>query len=453
MPVNTPCDAYEQFLPRWQRMRDAVQGEDKIKEKGAQYLRVPTGLTQAENYKEAYDSYKSRARYPEFVAPAIEGMVGLMSRKESLPDLPTQMEYLTKRATYDGLPLESLKRRIEHEVCTTGRMVLFIDMPDEGGNPYIATYPAGAVINWRGDGEETTLVVFEEEFEVPKPGDPYVTETKKQWRSAEIEDGACVVRLWEKRDKESEPVVMEEYVLNNKGEALTFVPVVFVGSRDLLPDPDAIPLEGVARQAVHYYRQYADYAMQLYMSANGTMPYFFGMQDAEVPNCVGPDQLAHSTNADAKGGYLEVAGTGLEQQKLELDEIKKDMAMNTIKVLGDKKTAEAAETLRLRFQSQTATLASISRATAAGLERALRYCAEWIGVDPDQIVVQPHTDFIREEPDPQLIDTISDKVERGFMPDNILIDYLRRVELHSMDVQEYRQWTPMGQSLPAGDDG
>lgn len=451
MPVDSTHKFYDQFFPFWKRLRDAIEGEDTIKERGVEYLPLPTGIGKGATSQE-YINYKARARYPETVSPAVEGMVGLMSRKLNAPELPDALSYLEEEATPDGLPLQDLINRLRHEVCTVGRYVLFVDVDAYGGDPYIATYPTEAVINWRSEGDRLVLIVFAETVDMPDPEDPFTTKEIEQWRVASVEaevddDGnptgteRYVVRVWRKDEDAQEDnrfYVYDEAYPVRQGETFNYVPAIIIGSRDITPAPDAIPLLGVANKSLHYYRQYADYAMQLYMSANGTTPYQFGGDKA--PSVIGPTTVWHSEDPQTKAGYIEVTGAGLEAQKAELENIKEEIAYATVRVLGDKKAAEAAETLRLRFQSQTATLTSIAMATAAGLTQALRYCAEWIGANPDEVVVPAEAEFISEEADAQLITSLYDGIERGLIPDDLLINYTQRVELHDMDPDDYRKW-------------
>lgn len=439
MSVNTQHAQYIAMSSFWQRMRDSVGGEDQIKNRGEAYLPIPPGIGKTAQSPE-YINYKARARYPEAVAPAVEGMVGLMGRKLKEPVLPDGLKYLIEEATPDGLTLADLINRLRHEVNTVGRHVLFVDVPEDGGNPYIASYAAESVINWRCDGDKLTMVVFYEQVEEVDPVDPFETKYISQWRVAEIENGLYVVRIWRQvEDKDdSEFYIYDETFPTQKGDTLDYVPAVFIGSRDLTPEPDAIPLLGVANKSLHYYRQYADYAMQLFMSANGTTPYLFG--SGKSPGVIGPTEIWHSEDPNTKAGYIEVTGAGLGAQEKELTKIDKEIDYATMRVLGDKKAAEAAETLRLRFQSQTATLVSISKATSAGLKLTLKYCADWMEIDSDGIEVPAEAEFISEQPDAQIITALYDGIERGLTPDNILIEYLRKIELHDSDPEEYRRW-------------
>lgn len=56
--------------------------------------------------------------------------------------------------------------------------------------------------------------------------------------------------------------------------------------------------------------------------------------------------------------------------------------------------AELGEALRLRYSSELAALVDVAKASAAGLEKALRYAAMLAGADPDLCIVEPNLEFI-----------------------------------------------------------
>ena len=443
MKVDTEHQLYQKFSPLWQQARDAVEGESAIKSKGEVYLGKQDGISET-----AYKNYKARARYPDFVAPAIEGLCGLMNRKVKPPVLPKGLQYLEDEATPEGLSLDDLRKRIESEVTTVGRIALFVDVLEQGGQPYIATYTAENIINWRREGDRLVMIVFYEEVEEVDLLDRFVAETIPQWRVAAIEQEEngkefYSVKVYRKvKNKDG----VEDFILHSdtrplkRGETFSEVPAVIIGSRDIHPDPDAIPLMGVIIKSLHYYRQYADYAMQLFMCANGTTPYITGAKKDEKPVTVGPTTIWQFEDSSAKAGFIEVSGSGLTAQKDELDNIKSEIAYATVRLLGDKKAAEAAETIRIRFQSQTATLSSITFACMAGLEASLVFCAEWAGEDPAGIEAIGTSEFITEDVNAQILTALYDGIERGLIPDDLLIEYTRRAELHDYSPEDYRKW-------------
>lgn len=467
MPVNSLHPQYQAMQCKWERMRDSIGGEDAIKKKKDKYLPLPPGIDKPWGSNDpAYLNYLNRAPYPEIVAPTIQGMVGLMERKAPEIKIPSALNRLMERATPDGIGLEELLARMRQEVLALGRYILFVDAPAEGGDPFIVAYPAESLINWRSEGDKITMAVFEETINEPMANDPFEYNEDVQWRVASIESGiddqgnptgfpVYVVRVWRRvfdEDGNEQFFIESESFPVMRGGLPEGVPVVTVGSRDLLPDPDQIPLIGVANKALDYYRQVADYRLGLFMSTQAT-PYGIGLDKGEVPTMVGPTAFWAASNPDARFGYVEVSGAGLSAQRQALVDTRSEILDAAMRVLGDgRRSAESGEALRLRFQSQTATLTTVATATADGLAAALRMIAHWVGADDSSIEVIPDLDFIRQTADPNLLSSITDSVERGMMPDAVLYDYLRRVSLTDMTDEELRMLSPAAQALPSGDD-
>lgn len=467
MPVDSKHPAYEHMLPKWERVRDSVAGEDAIKARGSTYLPVPPGIDQPWGEKDpAYLNYLRRATYPEIMAPTIQGMVGLMGRKDTEITVPQALERLNQLATPDGLDLQGLLTRLRHEVLALGRYVLFVDAPEDGGDPMIATYAAESLINWQSDGERLTRAVFAEHAKEIDPADPFVEQMVPQWREAAIDaqvndEGEptggerYIVRVWRKytdADGNEQFYVYEQFEPQGRGKMMDRVPAVIVGSRDLLPDPDQVPLLGVVNRCLDYYRQSADYKLGLFMSTQAT-PYGTGINPDEKPTMVGPSTFWAAQSESARFGYAEIEGNGLSAQQQSLTDTKSEIMDAAMRVLGDgRRGAEAAEALRLRFQSQTATLATIAQSTATGLGEALEILAQWDGANADQVSVEPNLDFIHETADPQVLTALMDSLERGITPDTLFYQYLRRTNLTDLDDDEIRQLSPAAQSLPSGDD-
>src|SRR5690606_928927 len=98
--VSTEHPDYAARKPEWSLMRDASWRETAIKDGGEVYLPVPGGFTtQPDGGRDMYAAYKTRAQFPEIVAPAVLSMVGVIHQAEIKIDLPPGLEPLWERAT------------------------------------------------------------------------------------------------------------------------------------------------------------------------------------------------------------------------------------------------------------------------------------------------------------------------------------------------------------------
>ncbi len=149
--------------PDWKLMRHAYSGEREVKKNGKLYLPMTSNhisdgalnSTTSLGYK-AYEAYKARARFPNFVREAIQQAVGMMHSQPPEIKLPKAMEGITSRT---GEPLPVLLRKINTEQLLTGRIGLMADLPTNPkpgeDTPYLATYVPERVINWMMDASNS----------------------------------------------------------------------------------------------------------------------------------------------------------------------------------------------------------------------------------------------------------------------------------------------------------
>ena len=85
------------------------------------------------------------------------------------------------------------------------------------------------------------------------------------------------------------------------------------------------------------------------------------------------------------------AGTGLGALKAALDDLKNDMAIMGARMLEEqKKAAEAADTVKMRYSGDTATLASIVTSAEQGVTKMIDLLGVWMGIENDvQTKVSP----------------------------------------------------------------
>jgi hypothetical protein len=102
--------------------------------------------------------------------------------------------------------------------------------------------------------------------------------------------------------------------------------------------------------------------------------------------------------------------------------------------------AEAAETLKIKVAARTATLVNIAETSAAGLENALRICAEWIGADPDEVSVEPNTDFIDETmPAAELLGYMNAKSRGAPLSERSIHNLMRKGDVTALTFDEEKK--------------
>lgn len=121
MAVTDKHPQYVAAQKSWQMMRDAVAGEEEIKQATTKYLSKSAGMIEAEKQGdttgEIYKAYVNRAQYPLWVQDSLRTMIGLVSKLE--PNIVIESNLLTgliNNATNDGFGLKQLFIRISLEL-------------------------------------------------------------------------------------------------------------------------------------------------------------------------------------------------------------------------------------------------------------------------------------------------------------------------------------------------
>lgn len=410
---------YDEAKDDWIIVRDCYAGEAQVKDKGQVYLPPTEGMildgmnsSEQKGYR-CYEAYKLRAVWHDLYKEAIEAYIGMLHKKPPTITLPTKMKDV--QSNFKETPAQLL-RRINEEQLVTGRLGLLCDLPrnPDPSNPlpYIAMYSAEAVKNWDTSediNKESVLnyVVLDESGYVRNPQDPFQWDAQTRYRVCSLGDvanptdnadymtGLFVLTAGEGSVQFNQSEMMTP---NIRGVAIKFIPFTFINTKDNLPVIDKAPLLGLANAMLAMYRGEADYRQNLFMQSQDTFVTIGGIKTTDSTDPDAPLRMGAGSRIDIEGGgdakFVGVSSTGLPEQRTALQndrsraEVRAGQLVNTR--VGDKESGEA---LKTRLAAQTATLTAIALSGAAGLENALKQIARWIGVDPNEVKVEPNLEF------------------------------------------------------------
>lgn len=449
MGLESVHPRYAEHQPDWKQLRDAAKGERAVKAKGQKYLPPTsgmildglnggvggaaynpaggngggTGATSAtlagKNIGEAaYEAYKLRAVFPEYVKDALEYFMGALHNKSPVIELPDEMEALRTNATPLGEPLEILLQRINLEQLTTGRVGLLLDLPKnpDPANPlpFFALYVAEAIRNWddNNDSDELrdalNLVVLDESGMKRTADFSWEVDTKyRVLQLGELDanegNGTAVYKAGVFSSQGAGTVYDESQMITPmfRGKTLTSIPFKFINTKDISPEPDEPPLMSLCRQCFTIYRGEADYRQNLFMQGQDTLVVIGGRQRNTLPGETQVEEPLRTgagaridleLTGDAK--YIGVNSQGLSEQRTALENDRKRCESRSGQLIdatqGDKESGAA---LKTRVGAQTATLNQIAKTAALALEMLLKQCAEWMGADPEKVKVTPNLEF------------------------------------------------------------
>jgi hypothetical protein len=406
---------YDEFLPKWSRARNVIAGEDRVKEAVEVYLPRLDSQTDDE-----YLAYVQRASFFNATGRTSEGFQGMVFRRDpiiKLPEAGTPVGDVLARFSTDanmfGTSLYLYSKTIAEEILDVGRAGTLVEWHDGERRPFVCFYQAEQIINWRveriAERPVLTLVVLREIADVFKGEDYFEAEVVPQIRVLRLVRNAVtstegnggneastarqepratyVVDVWQELENENNSAKKEWKLVETRsptraGKPLTFIPFVFHGPKDDSPDPEKPPLDDVIVVNLGHYRLDADFKHGMHYTALPTA--WVAGFDKDTQLRIGSSTAWVSDNPQARAGYLEFAGQGLQTFEREKDRLEKQMAVLGSRLLeSQKRVSESAEALSLRQAGESSIVSNISASISKSLTKVLRWAYWWLTNEPD----------------------------------------------------------------------
>lgn len=411
--ITRTSEGYRRRIRQWQKVRDSLEGEERIKERGTVYLPRPAGMKPT-----PYTNYVQRASFYAVSERTLRGLCGLVFRVNPVIELPKTLDSLFEFATPEGFTMNQLVREAVQEVLSIGRYGVLVDMsvdPEHGNSPYLATYKAEDIIRWEEKTERArrklVRVVVREEAETSG------TETSRFLRELFIDEGGVYrQRVYAEVVPEStsssltvfggdeasvDDIIAGQFQLvetltpTKKGQPMNDIPFWFANVFDGRPRAVKPPFLDMVNLNIAHYRNSADYEQSLFMTSQPT-PYIFGIPKQDLPKGIGATTIWHSENRDVKAGFIEFTGPGIEALEKALRFKEDRMAAIGARIIMDVERADnvTAETTRLQTRAETSVLVGGVETVKEQFANALRFAAEWAGSDSDDVTVNLNSDFI-----------------------------------------------------------
>lgn len=389
--------AYTEHEKDWEAMADAYEGEGRVKEKsdGVKYLaftpsQVLDGTGPNSEGLRDYNAYKMRATFPDYVTDAVETLVGMLHSKPAEIKVPDGLKSLVDSCTKAGESAQSLLRRINELQLSPGRCGVLVDIDKSKNEPFLALYYAEDIPNWNAEENVCDYVVLDESKKVLNKQSG-TWEDKVKHIIGQVVGGVYKAASFEDDDTYAD----EKFVaISVNGKTLDKLPFCFINARDILPEPDRAPLLGLARLCYTIYRGEADYRQNLFMQGQDTLVVIDANGSSDTaPTRVGAGaKLNVNIGGDAK--YIGVDSQGLPEQRMAIENDRQQARARAGHFIASGQASqESGDALRTRLAALTATLNTVAITGAQGLEFILKCCAEFKGLNPEEVSVTPNKEF------------------------------------------------------------
>ncbi len=387
MPITSTHPRYRKFQESWTDCRDALEGQRAVKEAGTRYLPKLTGQTNAE-----YDAYKKRALFYSITSKTLSALVGMAL------DQPPELKYPKKMESYfedgPGVQFWELFTATVQEILLTGRFGVLIDRPIGGGKPYLTLYTTESITNWR-TAEDGTLemVVLREYYLDTSIDDPFVIEEKIRYRKLELVNGILWISEYIQAAKNAEYTESTPTNILNTGIPMDSIPFVCATALGLGIDPVKPPMQDIVDINLSHYRTSADLEHGRHFTGLPT-PYVIGANSQDKMH-IGSTTAWVIPDPSAKVGYLEFTGQGLLSLEKALAEKQGQLASLSARLIDNStRGSEAAETVKLRYLSETSSLKAIVRAGQALIRKVYTVIASMEGYNENEVTVVLGSDFL-----------------------------------------------------------
>lgn len=420
---NTKGIYYKNQQLKWAKIQTVLQGEDGIKAAGEVYLPKLSGQQPAE-----YEAYKNRGSFFNAFQRTVEGLTGAIIRKEPSIKCAPKVDDLLASITLAGESIQEVIRMVTQNLISYGYYGILVDMPPaaEGvvatENPYFALYTCDAILNFetiqQGDEDKLIMLALAEVVYKKNPENMLQLLAIEQVRLLQIDDaGFLVVRIFQKQQdastkgKEVWIQVGDDIIPKIRGSRMDFIPFVFFGAASNNPVPTSPPLMDLVNLNIKHWQVTVDYYHGLHYCAMPT-PWAAGFPSS-TELYIGAQKAWISEDPQAQCGFLEFTGTGLGAIEKALNNLEKQMAIMGARMLEEqKKAAEAAETVLMRYSGDTATLSNVVTCVESGMIKSIDLLAMWMKID-GKTEVHMNRDFVAAKLGPQEITALLQAWQSG----------------------------------------
>jgi len=438
MPITSTHPEYDLNITKWQKCRDAYDGEDEVKVKGSNYLPLLSNMKSDTDPK--YLAYKSRALFYGAMGKTVNGLSGMALRKPiTLEGVNKRLEYLTKDVTDTGIRLETFIKNEIEELLMTGRYAIMADRSDTGaGTTYIRGIIAENITNWFIDENGKLIsVIIKEDFYEQDPKDKFKRVVINQYRELFIdENGYYQANLHTKNGDTF--VVTPLPTPTISGKPLKEIPIVFVNVDSTDNQISKPPLLDMVNVVFKHYIASADLEHGRHLTARPT-PYITGTSSQDekgqpITIEIGSDTCLLLPEANCKAGFMEFTGTGLQSLVDGMKEKEEMIAKLGAKILDtQKKAAESSETARINKSGDHSLLVSIASVVEDSINQIMDFVSKWEGIS-ETSVVEMNKDFLDVQVNPQIISALLQALQAGKISTDTFLYNLKKAELLPEDI-------------------
>lgn len=429
---------YVEFKDTWETCRDACAGQRLIHKKGERYLPKLSGQTEAD-----YLKYLKRSNYVNATGRTVDGMRGLVFRKDPIYEVPPAMEPWIKNITMSGITLGGLARKTLEEVLKVGRFGILVDHPTQPAGliarmtisaaqrnnqrPYIATYTAENILNWEYQTINNETVLYRVFLREKSETDG--TTVIESIRELTLANGYYEQIEW--KGIKGKWTIVRTITPKMNGNVISHIPFWIVTPEENNGEVCAPPIEDLAYVNISHYMNSADLENGAHIGGHPT----FWINGIDDPNDPDYNELYVGSSTflklprESTAGVLQCGSEGFATIEKLMDRKEQQMAALGARLIApEKKQAEAAETANIRRGGENSVLADIVGVVETPIRKALQFMCDWAGYG-FEVVFEMNTDFLPTPMDSAMLRELVGAWQSGAISELTFFEALQEGEL------------------------
>ena len=398
---------YDEYAKKWLRTRSACEGQEAVHAQGVTFL-----PKLAEQKETDYQSYKMRATYFNACGRTLEGLVGMVFRKDPAKKYPTAFQSIIDDIDLSGNSCDTVAMKVLAEVITVGRIGALVEYPQVTQEvnsmadasrlnlrPYLTLYKAENILDWRvqrvNNSMQPVMIKLLEMYEVSE--DIFTYECKEQIRVLLLDNGIYLQRIYRTNDKGEWEQFGDDIIPLMSNQPLRAIPFWPFGAETNSLYLQQPPILDLADLNLAHYRVNADYERGCHFAGLPT-PVLAGFTfDDGASVAIGSTTCMTTSDPNAKWGFLEFTGQGLGALEKNLDSKEKQMAAIGARMLEQQKTGVESEgAMQMRSNGENSVLAALANLVSENFKQIITFMAQWSGltVTEDAIEYKLNTDYM-----------------------------------------------------------
>lgn len=389
--------------------------------------------------------YRERAVWTNVVERTINALIGTALTTSPNYKFPSQLDYLIKQAVGNNITFEQLIIRVIKNLLTLGRYAILTDFPkvdlkldgqatrENNIHPINSCFSALDIDYWEPDAFGNIKLVKLRKLRTIKES-RFKTKQEISYLVLSIEDDGYYYQAEYDKD---ENVLVEPFQVIAKGKPLKKIPIVFFGVKNNDSEIDKPPAYTLTKLNIAMYRNSASYEDNLNRHGQDTVtitsdlpkhewekyqktygPLLWGSGETYYLGTKGEIKLVQSQASPELANAMK--------DKLEL------MVMVGARLALPQAVNAPVETTRMWLGAETSQLNTAIINAQDGLDEVIANNAMFYGIESGW-ELKLYNEFIKEDPNPQLLAQLLAAITGGAIPKRILWDYFRKTKLISKE--------------------